>query len=233
MADRSKPAAGPPCKERSMYDTILFDFDGTVFDTVEGITKSVQYALRKFGIEEETEKLRGFAGPPLGDMFQETFGFSPEQAGQAIVWFRERYAPVGLYESRPFPGMRELLLRLRAAGKKTGIATIKYQPMAEKLLERSGMAGLFDAVCGSPAERSLTKKELALQAMERLGGVKERTVLVGDTKYDARGARESGLAFIGAGYGYAAPGELQAEGAKVVAGSVEELGELLLGRRGS
>ena len=211
-----------------MYDTVLFDIDGTVFDTVEGISKSVQYALRKFGVEAELKDLTCFAGPPLLDMFQEKFGFSAEQAQQAILYFRERYTPIGLYESRPFPGIRELLEQLRAAGIKTGIATIKYQPMAEKLLEKSGLASLFDAVCGSPAERSLTKKELAEAAMAKAGSDRRRTVLVGDTKYDALGAREAGLAFIGAGYGYA-PQELEACGVGPIAWSVEELEMLLLG----
>lgn len=210
-----------------MYDYILFDFDGTVFDTVEGITKSVQYALEKFGIRAELNELTCFAGPPLVDMFQSKFAFTYEQAQQAVVSFRERYRPIGLYESRPFPEMRELLEALRSAGKKIGIATIKYQVMAEELLQRSGMTELFDAVCGSPAERSLTKKELVETAMERLGADKEKTVLIGDTRYDALGAWDAGIAFIGAGYGYA-PKELEELGAKPIAGSVRELRQLLL-----
>ena len=211
-----------------MYDYILFDFDGTVFDTVEGITKSVQYALEKFGIHAQLHELTCFAGPPLVDMFQEKFALTYEQAQQAVGYFRERYQPIGLYESRPFPGMKELLEALRRTGKKTGIATIKYQPLAEKLLRCADMTGLFDAICGSPAERSLTKKELVEKAMEQLGAEKEKTVLVGDTKYDAFGAEDAGIAFIGAGYGYA-PKELEALGAKQIVGSVEELRQLLLG----
>ena len=211
-----------------MYNYILFDFDGTVFDTVEGITKSVQYALRKFDIEAELSQLTCFAGPPLVDMFQEKFGFTYEQAQQAVVYFRERYKPIGLYESRPFEGMKELLAELRQAGKKTAIATIKYQPMAEELLKRSGMDGYFDAVCGSPAERSLTKKELVEKAMERLSAESAESVLVGDTKYDLLGAQQAGVSFIGAGYGYA-PEELHEMKAESIAGSVEELKKLLLG----
>ena len=117
-----------------MYDIILFDFDGTVYDTVEGITKSVQYALKKQGIDAELEDLRCFAGPPLVDMFMEKFGFSEDTARQAVVDFRERYKPVGIYESRVFPGIPELLKKLRAEGKILGIATSKPQHMAEELL---------------------------------------------------------------------------------------------------
>ena len=80
-----------------MYKYILFDFDGTVFDTVEGITKSVQYALAKRGIEAELDSLRCFAGPPLVDMFMEKFDLTQEEAEAATEDFRERYQPIGLY----------------------------------------------------------------------------------------------------------------------------------------
>ena len=89
--------------------TVLFDFDGTVFDTVEGITKSIQYALRKHGRDAELEDLRCFAGPPLVDKFMEVYGVTKEEAEQLVTDFRERYVPIGVYESTPFPGIRELL----------------------------------------------------------------------------------------------------------------------------
>ena len=103
-----------------MYTHIFFDFDGTLYDPVEGITKCVRYALRKRGMDAELDTLRCFAGPPLTDMFMEKFGFSLPEAEQAVRDFRERYVPVGLYESRAFPGMGAFLRALRAAGKKLG-----------------------------------------------------------------------------------------------------------------
>lgn len=211
-----------------MYDCVLFDFDGTVFDTVEGITKSVRYAINCLGLDAPLEELRCFAGPPLTEMFMGHFGFDPATAEEAVRRFRERYSDKGIYESRPFPGIKELLEELRGAGVKTGIATIKPQRMAERLLAGAGMEGLFGAVCGSPMERSLTKRELAEAAMARLGADRSRTVLVGDTRYDAEGALACGIAFIGAGYGYAAPGELEACHAGPAAESVEALGRMLL-----
>ena len=96
--------------------TVLFDFDGTLFDTVEGITKSIQYALRKHGREEPLDALRCFAGPPLVDKFLEVYGVSRAEAEDLVKDFRERYVPVGVYESRPFPGICQLLEHLRAAG---------------------------------------------------------------------------------------------------------------------
>ena len=212
-----------------MYDCILFDFDGTVFDTVEGISKSVQYALEKFGIVEEPEALRCFAGPPLLAMFQEKYGFTPEAAQQATDYFRERYRPIGIHESRPFPGIKELLEALRAAGRKTGIATTKPQILAEQLLTESGLIAYFDVICGSGADGNSPKWQLAERAMKALGASRESTVLVGDTKYDAIGAEQCGIGFIGAGYGYAAQGELEAAGAERIIESVEDLKKALIG----
>ena len=96
-----------------MIRCILFDFDGTVFDTVEGITKSVQYAVQKRGLHPPLQELRCFAGPPLVDMFMEHFGFDRTEAEQAVTDFRERYNPIGLYECRLFPGIKEALQELR------------------------------------------------------------------------------------------------------------------------
>ena len=112
--------------------TVLFDFDGTLFDTVEGITKSIQYALAKHGIQEPLEKLRCFAGPPLVEKFMEVYGVSQAEGEQLVTEFRERYVPIGVYESRPFPGIGELLDRLRGAGLLLGLATSKPQAMAEQ-----------------------------------------------------------------------------------------------------
>ena len=146
------------------YRTVLFDFDGTVFDTVEGITKSIQYALRKHGREEPLEALRCFAGPPLVEKFMEVYGVSQSEAESLVMDFRERYIPVGVYESSPFPGVRPFLQRLRAAGLILGIATSKPQPMAELLL-RTLRYALVTFVCFGvypmvfrPAEKLLAGK---------------------------------------------------------------------------
>ena len=131
-----------------MYKYILFDFDGTVFDTVEGITKSVQYALAKRGIEAELDSLRCFAGPPLVDMFMEKFDLSQEEAEDATDDFRERYQPIGLYECRVFPGIKELLRSLIDAGLHVGIATSKPQHLAESCWR---VRGCWSSSRSSPA----------------------------------------------------------------------------------
>jgi len=215
-----------------MISCVLFDFDGTVFDTAEGITRSVQYAANKLGLHPELESLRCFAGPPLADMFMEHFGLDRETALRAVADFRERYRPVGIYECRVFPGIRELLRDLRDEGFTLGIATSKPQPMAEMLLEREGMTALFDVIAGSREDLlNDTKADVLRRAMNALHVKPEETVLVGDTKYDVIGAGQCGVKCIGAGWGYAAPGELEEAGAAVIAPDLAALGRLLLSER--
>ena len=205
--------------------TVLFDFDGTVFDTVEGITKSIQYALHKHGRDAELEELRCFAGPPLVDKFMEVYGVLREEAEELVTDFRERYVPIGVYESSPFPGIQELLETLRAAGKKTAIATSKPQALAELLLERAKLRDIFDVVVGSGGGvNNDAKWQIVTRAMKLCGSKPENCVLVGDTKYDVEGAKKCGIPCIGVRWGYAAEGELEAAGAAAI---VETPGEVL------
>ncbi len=214
---------------QKMYRYILFDFDGTVFDTVEGIARSVRYALNKVGLDAPEETLRCFAGPPLADIYLEKFGGTAEDAARFIADFRERYQPTGLFECRIFPGVTDLLGELRAAGRSTAVATLKPLHLAETLLAREGIGDLFDAVCGGGDEgHEGTKADIVARAMARLGALPEETVLVGDTKYDIIGAHECGVAAVGVGYGYAAPGELAAAGADVIVPDMPALRAWLL-----
>ena len=214
-----------------MYQYLLFDFDGTVFDTLEGITKSVRYALNKRGIDAELESLRCFAGPPLADKFMEVYGFTPAEAEQAVRDYRERYRPVGLTECRVFPGIKELLRDLREAGYTLGIATSKPQTMVELLLAREGMMELFDAIVGTGESNSrMTKADVLRGVMGLLGAAPENTVLIGDTKYDVLGARSCGVDCIGVGWGYAAEGELEAAGAAQIVPDQAAMRALFLGR---
>ncbi|MBQ3480881.1 MAG: HAD-IA family hydrolase [Oscillospiraceae bacterium] len=211
-----------------MFHFILFDFDGTLYDTVEGIAKSARYALEKLGVSAELEDLRCFAGPPLVDKFMEAYGFSHEKAWEARGLFQERYIPVGVYESRPFPGMTAFLAALRAAGLTLAVATSKPQELAEQLLQRAGMRDCFAVVRGSGlAGNNNSKQEIVERVVAALGAEKEDCVLVGDTKYDVAGAHAAGLRCIGVRYGYAAPGELEAAGADAIAGDLSELEKML------
>lgn len=216
-----------------MFKYILFDFDGTVYDTVEGITKSVQHALRIQGIEEPMEALRCFAGPPLVDKFMEVYGFDLELAQQVTRDFKARYQPIGINECQLFPGIKEALARLKASGAKLGIATSKPEHLALQLLEKEGMTELFDCICGSePTGNNNAKWQVLQRAMEQLGASKDNSILVGDTKYDVEGAKLCGIPCLGVAYGYAAPGELKAAGALDIVPDIDSLLSWLLSRLG-
>lgn len=212
-----------------MICTVLFDFDGTLFDTIEGITKCVQYALQKHGMDAPLSALRGFAGPPLVEKFMEVYGVDQALAEELVADYRERYVPVGIYESAPFPGVGELLTRLRAAGLTLGVATSKPQTMAEFLLRQFRLEDRFDVVVGSsPGKGDDPKWQVVRRAMEQCAASPESTVLVGDTKYDAAGAAKCGIDCIGVAWGYAAPGELATAGVAQIVQTCEELEAILL-----
>ena len=210
-----------------MFKYILFDFDGTIFDTVEGITKCVRYALNKFGFDAELEDLRCFAGPPLVDMFMEKFPLSREQAVKAVEYYRERYKPIGIYESSPFAGVKELLQGVKELGLPMAIATSKPQNMAEELLEKSGLIGYFDLVCGALDDKNNAKWQIVTRVLDKFGAKPEEAVLVGDTKYDVIGAHQCSVKCIGVEYGYAAAGELEENGADFIVKDTVELLKLL------
>ncbi len=213
-----------------MYRNVLFDFDGTVFDTLEGITKSVRFAINRQGLDAPLEELRCFAGPPLVDMFMEKFGFTLEMAEKATADFRERYVPIGLHECAVFTGVKELLKALRSAGIKTALATSKPQNLAVELLEKEGMLELFDVIHGSsPEGNNNAKWQIVQWAIDGLKADRDESVLVGDTKYDVYGAHQCGIKCIGVRYGYAAAGELEEAGADYIVKDTIELEALLLG----
>ena len=212
-----------------IFDTILFDFDGTVFDTVDGITRSVRYAIQQYGMDAELSELRCFAGPPLVQMFMEKFGVDEDFARELTKTFRKRYNPIGLYECQVFPGVRELAENLRAAGKCIGIATSKPTRLALTLLEREKMRDLFEFVSGAGDNgEGNAKREVILKAIKTLGADPKRTVLVGDTKYDVYGAQQAGIPCIGVEYGYALPGEMEKAGALCMVPDCKSLEHLLL-----
>lgn len=212
-----------------MKNYVLFDFDGTVFDSAEGITKSVQYALGKMGIEAELKDLMCFAGPPLDEMFSLRYGMSPEQAHRAVELYRERYTPVGWAECSPFPGMHELMGRLRKKGIKLAVATSKPRHFAQRILEKYDMQNDFDIICGSELDGTSGQKwEVIEYALSQFGIAPSEAIMVGDRKYDVIGAKKCGVPCIGVRFGYAEPGELESEGAVYVAEDADDLYEYLI-----
>lgn len=212
-----------------MYRVILFDLDGTLMDSGEGITKSVQYAIEKLGMGEyPLEELRSFVGPPLMEQFMSFCDISQERAKKAVAFYRERYSLVGLYENRPYEGIQKLLKNLKEQGYLLGVASSKPEYFVDKILEYFSLDQYFDAVVGSELSGYRTgKAEVVNEALERLGvsDRRQEVVLVGDRKYDVLGARAVGIDCIAVSYGYGDMQELLEAHPVNIARSVEELAD--------
>lgn len=214
-----------------MRNIILFDLDGTLTDPAEGITKSIRYALRKYGIvEDDLNKLIPFIGPPLSDSFIQFYGFTSETAREAIHVFHEYFTERGMYENRVYDGVAKMLANLRETGFTLAVATSKPEYFAEKILEHFHLLSYFHVVGGADMEEIRVKKgDVIAYTLDRLHYTDgDRVVMVGDRKHDIFGAREHDIPSIGVLYGYGEKEELQEAGADYIAASVEELEILLL-----
>ncbi len=217
----------------------LFDLDGTVTDTGDGIMKSAQYALDAFGFPGQSEKaLRRFVGPPLHLSFQRFYGLTEEQSLAAVEKYRERYREKGVFESPLYPGIDRLLSRLsrqvESVGGKICLATSKPILFARQILDLRDVAKYFPIAVGANMDGTMTDKaQVIAQVLRQLGDPpKEEVVMIGDRENDVLGAKKNGLETVGAGYGYAVPGELEAAGAEFIVPTVEALEKLLLSMTG-
>ncbi len=214
---------------------ILFDLDGTLTDPMEGITRSVQYALKSYGIEEpDLRALCPFIGPPLKESFMKYYDFPEDRAQEAIGRYREYFAVTGIFENQVYDGIEEMLRKLKAKGKILVVATSKPEKFAVQILEHFHLDGYFDFVCGASMDEKRVKKgEVIAYALET-AGIEDVSgaVMVGDREHDAIGAGENGMDCVGVLYGYGSREELEGAGVCRTAATVEELGEILLGRQG-
>lgn len=213
------------------YKNIFLDLDGTLTDSGEGIMNSVAYSLRKFGIEETNrEKLRTFIGPPLFASYMREYGFDHEKAMLAVDYYREYFAPKGIYENRPYDGIPELLGALKKEGKMLYLATSKPEPYAEEIVKHFGLYEYLDGLFGSTMTEERTKKEeVVAYALEKTGIARTDVVMVGDRSHDIIGARANGIASIGVLFGYGSEEELLEAGADRIVKTVEELRDVLIG----
>ncbi len=148
---------------------VLFDLDGTLVDNSEGITKSTQFALDSYGYPNQPmETLKKFIGPPLHESFMEFYGFSKEQAFEAVDRYRVRYKEKGVYENRLYPGMKELLEALKSAGVKLSVSTSKPTVFTENILKQNGIFELFDQIVGANLDGSMTDKTEVMQDIEKI-----------------------------------------------------------------
>lgn len=210
------------------YQTVLFDLDGTLLDTRPGIIRSMKATLDRLGVAYPPEEsIDAFMGPPLRECFTDVCGLSDDLADKAVKIYRRHLVESGgVYNCNVYPGIPELLGKLKSAGCRLGVATSKATWLARDILLHKGLAAFFDTISGAP-EQGGTKAEVIRQALARLASGKDGTVLVGDRKFDAQGARETGIDCIGIQYGYGTAAELSTSAFTAVLPTVDSLGHYL------
>ena len=214
-----------------MYHVVLFDLDGTLTDPGEGITNSVAYALKKYGIGvSDKRELYKFIGPPLHESFEMYYNFSKDQAKEAVEYYREYYRETGIFENFVYQGMEDTLKILKDSGRKLAVATSKPELFAKEILEHFHLETYFEYVAGANMDGTRTKKDevisYALDALTLSGAYPDGTgdvVMVGDREHDILGAAKVGLSSIGVLYGYGSREELTAAGALYLARKPEDI----------
>lgn len=214
------------------YNNILFDLDGTLTDSAEGVTRSIRYALQKFGIESRPDDLKSFIGPPLQQSFQIHYGFSEDKALQALNYYRDYFREKGIFQNKLYPQVAETLEELAASGIKLFLATSKPTVFAETVLQNFKINNFFRLVVGSNLDGTrVEKSEIIAFVLKQMGTLdRAETVMVGDREHDIIGARACGLDSIAVTYGYGSLSELTSAGPTHMADSVPELRALLLFR---
>ena len=207
--------------------SILFDLDGTLTDSGEGIMNCAVYALAHFGIPTPTEaELRTFVGPPLTETFAR-FGVPKDRLEEAVRVYRSRYLPIGKFENHPYPGIRELLEKLKADGHALFVATSKPETTSVEILQHFGMEGYFEKICGASTDFSRNSKEAVIAYLLDSCGARDNAVMVGDTAYDVIGAKAHGIPTIGVSWGYGLVEDMENAGAAAIAHTMDELYEYL------
>ena len=202
---------------------ILFDLDGTLTDSGEGIINCATLALNHFGLPvPDRETMRVFVGPPLRDTFFK-FGVPADKLDEAVAVYRSRYVPIGKFENTPYPGIHETLAALKNAGHTLYVATSKPEEMSKEILQKFELAQYFDLICGATFDGSRDSKESVIAyLLEQAGGV-SNAVMVGDTVFDIVGAAAHCMPGIGVSWGYGNVQEMVDAGATAIAHSMEEL----------
>ncbi|MBE0010679.1 HAD family hydrolase [Arthrobacter sp. AET 35A] len=214
---------------------VLFDLDGTLVDPAGAITGGITASLQAHGLPEASEdQLRAMVGPPLVTSLREIAGVPEQLLDPVIAHYREGYRRHGMAGSRPYPGVIEVVERLRAAGHLVAVATQKPQGLAGELLRVQQMDGLFESINGSPDEEQAPgpdgKTPIIAAALARHEGRYDDAVMVGDRSHDISGAAANGLDCIPVGWGFGSPEEFSAAGATETAETAEALLDLILAR---
>lgn len=205
---------------------VLFDLDGTLTDPAEGITASVNYALKKFGRDvDDMTLLYKYIGPPLVRSFIEFEGMTQEEACEGLKYYRENFIKEGIFQNEIYVGIEELLIKLKNSGYAIILATSKPEELAEQILEHFDIKRYFDFIAGNTLdEKRQTKREVIGHILNHYPEIeRENAIMVGDRRYDVEGAAQCGIDTIGVLYGYGGAEELSTAGAKLLARSPEDV----------
>lgn len=210
------------------YEAVFFDLDGTLSESGEGILWCVGKTIEDLKIVvPEGFMLESFIGPPLADSFYR-LGLDDEGVKLAVKTYKSYYDTKGKYMNRAYDGIKELLEKLRAKGFKLGAATSKYEPFARQIINYIGLLPYFDFISGATADAERQKKiDVLNYGIKNLETTPEKAVLIGDTRFDAEGARLCGCGFVGVLYGYGTREEMEAEGAVNFAETASEIEKFL------
>lgn len=208
------------------YTYILFDLDGTLTDSKEGITQATRYALEYFNIKvNDLDSLCKFIGPPIKEAFMEFYDFDEKDTDIAVERFREYYRETGIWENKPYKHIEKVLEFLKNSGKTLIVATSKSTSSAIKILEHFDLLKYFDFVggsnvsCGRNTKGKVIKYVLEKNKIANL----ENVLMIGDRKYDVIGAKENKIDSMGVLYGYGSLEELKEAGATFIAQNIEDI----------
>lgn len=206
---------------------LLFDLDGTLTDSGEGIIHCGQETLAHFGLEvPDYDALRPMVGPPLRDSLQR-FGISEKNMEEAVDVYRVAYVDHGQYENFPYAGIDDLLNDLHQQGYRLYVATSKPEVMAKHILNHFHLDRYFDMICGSTLDGNrITKADVIRHLLKELPSG-ETIIMIGDTIYDIEGANELGLPSIGVAWGYGDLEEMKKAGAVAIAQTMAQLQQII------
>lgn len=209
---------------------VLFDLDGTLTDSQEGIMNSIEYTLKHFGIQvEDRSALRPWLGPPLVDSLMKYHGFDRERALEGVKKYREYFDVKGIFENRVYAGIEELLGQLQSEGYILMTATSKPEAAARRIADHFNLTRFFTFIGGATLDDSRVHKGDVIRYVletNRIGNLSE-VMMVGDRENDIRGARQNGLESVGVLYGYGDRRELEEAGADHIAERVEDIARYL------
>ena len=213
------------------FDYVIFDFDGTVADTGEGILKSLQYSFIAMGDPApDLSDLKKFIGPPVYYSYTTFYGISEEKVDLYVKKYRERYSEKGIYESKVYDGVRELIISLKEKGIKVGIASSKPERLIYAVADYLQITNLFDAIVGVKSDNSKhsTKAGLITQAMVDMGATdKNKVLMVGDRMFDIDGAHDAGIKCCGALWGFGDKEEFEAHNAEFIVETPYEIIDII------